>query len=171
MLQRPLSGDYPPYAENYVNQVPEGSVIDMLVPQLEELVSLLRDVTEEQGNYRYAPGKWTLKEVLGHLADTERIMSYRLLRIARGDTTPLSGFDQDLFMKEAAFGDRTMAELLNELDTVRRATVSMVNTIKDEAWGNRGTFSNHPGTATALLYIIIGHIAHHVNVIKERYLV
>lgn len=170
MLSRPNANEYPHYFESYINKVPEGELRAFLGQQIEDAWSQLSNLSEEQGCFRYAEGKWSAKEVLGHITDTERIMSYRLLRIARGDTTPLPGFNEELFVSHANFDSRTVEDLFDEFTIVRTATLSLMNHLSDEAWLRMGAFSGEQGSARALAYIIAGHALHHFNVIRERYL-
>lgn len=167
---RPQSTDYAPWMENYVKLVPEGSVSELLVSEHNELMDLLGKFSEDQGGYRYAPGKWSVKEVIGHIADTERIMSYRLLRIARGDQTTLPGFDQDVFIEGASFDEMSLEDLLHEVDVVRQATISLIKGIKEDAWARKGKVSDYEASAHGLLYVVIGHAIHHRNILKERYI-
>lgn len=170
MLKKPQAGEFAEYFSPYVELVPEGDLLLQLEQQVDEVIALLGQITEEQAVYRYAEGKWSLKEVLGHVADTERVMSYRLLRIARGDTTPLPGFDESLFVSHSNANARSVNELLQDFAAVRIATVSLMRQLDDPAWERRGVFSDHPGSARALAYIIAGHSIHHLNIVKERYL-
>lgn len=170
MLEKPQAGEYATHFEPYIQKVPEGNLPSLLEKQVDEVIQRLGQITEEQGSYRYAEGKWSLKEVLGHISDTERIMSYRLLRIARGDTTPLPGFEENLFVSHAHADRQTVNALLQDFAAVRIATLSLIRQLDDEAWARIGTFSDHPGSARALAYIIAGHSIHHFDIIEERYL-
>lgn len=170
MVERPQAGEYADYFDTYIRKVPEGNLSSLLEKQVDDVISLLGNLSEEQGMYRYAEGKWTLKEVLGHISDTERIMSYRLLRIARGDTTPLPGFEEGLFVDHAHADRHTMNGLLQDFAAVRIATLSLIRQLDNEAWERIGTFSGNPGSARALAYIIAGHALHHFDIIRERYL-
>lgn len=170
MLARPKLDEYAPYYESYVALVPEGDLQQILETQLGETLALLEQITDAEGKFRYAPGKWSLKEVIGHLADTERIMSYRLLRIARGDVTPLAGFDEDAYVKASSFDSQTMHELLADFRAVRQATLTLFRSLTDEAWIRRGTANNYPATPRSIAYFIAGHELHHRFIIKERYL-
>ncbi|MBO9606538.1 MAG: DinB family protein [Paenibacillaceae bacterium] len=170
MRVRPAKEDYASYFDKYVSLVPEGSIQAILTEQLETNAAFLAAIPEERALHRYAPGKWSLKEVVGHIADTERVMSYRLLRIARGDKTPLPGFDENEFVKGAAFDSYTLAELIEDWTNVRRATLTLLRGLPEDAWSRRGYVSNGETTARALAYITAGHELHHIGVIKERYL-
>ena len=170
MFTQPKEGEYNTFFGRYVKQVPTGDVRDVLAQSLKNTTLLLSDVTEDQANYRYAPGKWTLKEVLGHMSDTERIMSYRLLRIARGDQTPLPGFDEDALTSGASFNDCSWSDLLEDYAAVRAATLTLLRSLSEDAWSRMGIVSGNDTSARALAYVIAGHELHHLNVIKERYL-
>ncbi|SEB70727.1 DinB family protein [Paenibacillus sp. GP183] len=170
MNQRPASNEYAAYHEQYVSLVPEGDLLQLMSQQIKETTDLLRNITDAQGEYRYAPGKWSLKEVIGHMSDTERIMSYRLLRFSRGDQTPLPGFEQDTYVNGAAFELHSVQDLLEELTAVRHATLYQLHGLTDEAWGRAGKFSNNDVTVKGIAYIIAGHQLHHRKIIEELYL-
>jgi hypothetical protein len=170
MLIRPSIKEYNTYFERYVKLVPEGDIRDILIQSLKNTTDVFSTVTEDQANYQYAPGKWNLKEVLGHITDNERIMSYRLLRIARGDKTPLAGYDQDALMSGATFDKCPLPDLLEDYTVVRRATLTLFRGISEEAWSRRGIVNDSESSARAWAYIIAGHELHHMNVIKEKYL-
>jgi hypothetical protein len=167
---RPQPGEYAPFYENYIGLVPEGELLQILEAQLQDWQRLLADLSEEAADFRYAPGKWSIKEILGHLNDTERILSYRLLRIARGDQTALPGFEQDDYVRAANSSGRKRGELLNEFAAVRRATIALVSSLDDAAWLRRGVANQKEISATALAFIIVGHERHHRIILEERYL-
>ncbi|MFX3673560.1 MAG: DinB family protein [Paenisporosarcina sp.] len=171
MIKKPLNEEYPDYYHAYISMVSEGSLKEILINQLKELTVLLSDVQETQANYRYADGKWTLKEVVGHMMDTERIMSYRLLRIARGDKTPLAGFNEELFVEGASFHTRSLSDLIEEFIGVRHSTVALVRGLAEEDWSRSGFANDTEITVRAIAYIIAGHELHHAKIIKEKYLV
>jgi hypothetical protein len=170
MTIRPKQEEYNPYYETYIGIVPEGEVGVMLRDSEVQTLELLAGLTEEQADYRYAPGKWSLKEVLGHINDNERVMAYRLLRIARGDQTPLPGYDQDVLIANAGFAERSLASLVAEYQTIRQSTLPLVDNLTAEAWARMGNMSDHPVSARAIGYILVGHERHHIEVIKQRYL-
>lgn len=170
MTIRPKQDEYNPYYETYVGLVPEGEVGDMLRDAEAQTLELLAPLTEEQADYRYAPGKWSLKEVLGHINDNERIMANRLLRIARGDQTPLPGYEQDVLMANAGFAERPLSSLTAEYRSIRQSTLTLVDSLSAEAWARMGNMSGHPVSARAIGYILVGHERHHIKVIKQRYL-
>jgi uncharacterized damage-inducible protein DinB len=166
---KPAAGDYAPYAEQYVALVSGDDILGALGNQLKQTTTLFSGRSERDGNFRYAPGKWTVKEVVGHVADTERIFAYRAMRFARGDQTPLSGFEQDDYVRSARFTERKLAEVVEEYADVRRANLDLFRSLDDEAWRRRGVANNSPVTVLALAYIIAGHELHHRKIIEERY--
>ncbi|MGF9769283.1 DinB family protein [Bacillus albus] len=168
MNQRPSEEEYASNLGEYIRLVPEGNIIDILLAQEKQMTELLASLTESDGAYRYAEGKWTLKEVVGHIADGERVMAYRLLRFARGDQTPLSGFDQELFMPP--FGNWTTAQLAEDYRAVRQSTITLLRGLPAEAWSRKGTANKASITPRALAYGIAGHEIHHMGVIRNRYL-
>lgn len=170
MLKRPASGDYAAFFETYIKLVPQGDLIDILEGQLKETLAKLSALTEEQAAYRYAPGKWSIKELLGHLADTERVLTYRLLLAARGDRTPLSPFDEDLFVANAAFDRIPLGQLMAGLEAVRTSTLHLLRTLESEAWNRSALVNGHDATALAVACMIAGHELHHRKVLEERYL-
>ncbi|MDR0271482.1 DinB family protein [Paenibacillus sp.] len=170
MSTRPISTEYNPYFKRYIDLVPEGDIIDILEKSLDATSELFGALTEEQANYRYEPGKWSMKEVLGHISDNERIMSYRLLRIARGDRTSLSGYDQDELMCGAAFDACRLSDLLEEYQLIRKSTLALLRGLPETAWSRIGLVDESESSANAWAYIIAGHELHHVKVIRDKYL-
>jgi hypothetical protein len=169
-LSRPVEGEYDPGAGAYIAAVPE--ILDaaaVLTAQRDALESLFRIISESRAAFRYAPGKWTIREVLGHLSDAERIFASRLLRIGRGDATPLPGFDENTYVPAGAFESRALADVLAEWTAVRNASVALVTGMPRDAWTRRGTANGRMVTAGALVYVIVGHTAHHLRVLDERY--
>jgi uncharacterized damage-inducible protein DinB len=168
--KRPRQGDYALVYENYIALVPSGDFLQILQDQRRELVELLSELNEEQAEFRYAPGKWSIKEVLGHVTDAERIFSYRLLRIARGDQTPLPSFEQDGYIRHGNFSERKLEDLLHEFSTVRESTICLVRSLDDAAWLRRGTASQKEVSVLALAFIIAGHERHHRIILEKNYL-
>lgn len=166
---RPDESEYAPFYAGYVALVPDGDLLQTLEEQLEETVGALKGLPESRGDFAYAPGKWTIKEVLAHLADAERVFSYRALRFARGDPTPLAAFDENLWGPNSGAGGRTLADLLEELRAVRGATLALLRHLPAEAPTRRGTASGREVTVRALAWIITGHERHHLRVLRERY--
>ena len=169
-IARPQTDEYVPYYGKYISLVPDGDLVGTLRGQIGETLSLLRTIPEGRASHRYAPDKWSIKEVVGHLSDVERVMTYRALRIARGDQTPLAGFDENAYVPAANFEARSLASLAHELAEVRRATVAFFETLDPDAAARRGSANNNEVSARALAYIVAGHERHHVAILKERYL-
>lgn len=171
LTTRPTAGQYAPYYETYVRLIPaDADPLALLQQQPRELRQLLESLTDEQALFAYAPGKWTIKESLVHMIDTERIFAYRALRIARGDQQSLPGFDQDSYVPTSGANARALADILDEYDTVRAATLSLLRSFQPEAFERLGSASNNPVSVRALAYIIPGHEAHHLQLLRERYL-
>lgn len=170
MLKRPDLEEFPVYMRSYVQLIPEGDIIQILNGQMASTQEIFSAVTEKQAEYRYAEGKWTLSEVLGHLTDTERIMNYRILRIARGDKSPLMGFDENEYVQEASFNERTIADLLEDYQNVRRATISLLKGMPQKSLQNKGNANGFEVTVETIAYMIAGHELHHIKIIQEKYL-
>ncbi|HWJ79956.1 MAG TPA: DinB family protein, partial [Niallia sp.] len=156
MKEKPSFGEYPDYYRGYVELVPEGEIIEILSSQLEETISLLK-ANKEKRDFRYAEGKWSLIEVVGHIIDTERVMAYRLLRIARGDKTSLHGYDDEVYVENAHFSARKLEDLLDEFILVRKATLVLLKGLPKEVWQNIGYANNGEFTVNSIAYIIAGH--------------
>ena len=170
MTARPEVNEYDPYYQKYIDRVPNGDIAAILDSQIEGTLSFLRGVTEKKAGYAYAAGKWTVKEVLGHLIDTERIFVYRALCIGRNDKSWLPGFDQDDYVANANFNARTLQSLIDEWAGVRRATVHLFKNFTDDEWRRRGIANQKEISTRALAYNIAGHELHHVEILKSRYL-
>jgi hypothetical protein len=166
---RPEASEYAPFYHGYVTMVPEGDVVELLRSTGRELLEALGRIPEARGGHRYAPDKWTIREVVGHLIDAERIFTYRALRVARGDRTPLASFDENEYAKTAGSDARTLANLTRELGAVREATALMFEALPDEAWGRSGIASGKDVSLRALAYITTGHAMHHLRILRERY--
>ena len=169
-LIRPADHEYAPHYAGYIARVPDGDIMTLLARQIEETTAFLTGLTEAQGNYRYAPGKWSIKEVVGHLADAERVFAYRALRFARGDATPLAPFDENAWVPQADCDQRTLKDLTEEFRAVRHATIPLVRSLTDETAVRTGTASGRTVSVRALVYISLGHELHHLAVLRERYL-
>jgi DinB superfamily len=167
---RPSPDEYPSFYAGYIGQVPDGDVVEAMIGGAEIAAALLHDIEEEQGDHAYAPGKWTLKEVLLHCADAERIFAYRALRIARGDQTPLPGWDETAYTPQSGAGARSMDSILDELESVREASVTLFQGIPADAWERSGTANGKEITVRAIAWITAGHLLHHLGIIQERYL-
>lgn len=167
---RPSATEYLTYYSRYIELVQGNDAVFALKTQLRETMAFLACVSNEETLSRYAPDKWSVRQVLGHIIDTERIMAYRALCIARGDKTPLPGFEQDDFVRAANFDHVRWSSLVEEFDLIRRANIEMFSGFSDEAWTRAGTANGATVTARALAWIIAGHELHHRNVIEEKYL-
>ena len=168
-IGRPAPGEYNPYFERYVSRVPEEDVVPVLEGQRAEFRGILAGVPEERGGYRYAPAKWSVRQMLGHVIDTERIFAYRALCIARGETAALPGFEQDPYVAAAGHDRWTLAELLEDFDAVRRSNVAMLSHLDEAAVRRVGTASDHPTSVRAIAFIMAGHLRHHLGVLADRY--
>jgi hypothetical protein len=169
-MSAPHAQEYNPYYQRYIGLVPQGDIIQVLESQWPETRSLLSSIPETRGTYRYEPGKWSIKEMVGHMIDTERIFAYRALCIARGDKTPLPGFEQDDYVRGANFDAASLKVQVEEFSFVRHANVMMFKGLQPEVWTRTGTASGNPVTVRALAWIIAGHELHHRAVLKEKYL-
>ena len=170
IMNRPETNEFDPYYNIYISLVDGDNILPVLAAQAQELRSIFKGVPEEQGTDRYAVGKWSLKEVLSHLIDAERMFAYRMLRISRGDKTPIEGFEQDGYIENSNANSRLFADLLEEFDLQRRSNVLFVNNLSDEASRRMGTANEKSISVRALVYIMAGHIRHHLNILKDRYL-
>ena len=167
---KPAKSEFLPYYERYIALVPDGDVISTLASQLTETQSLLRVLPASVATYRYAPDKWSVNEVVGHMIDSERIFAERALRFARNDATPIPGFEQDDYVRNATFDAYPLSELASELETVRQSTIFFFRHLDEEAWSRRGQANNAEVSVRALAYIIAGHELHHREILKTRYL-
>lgn len=170
MIERPEKEEYAAYYQHYVDLASSGDLMGQLVRQQQEMSELLGALPESKGHYRYADGKWTLNELLGHIIDNERVMSYRLLVIARGDQTSLPPYDQDLFVANGEQDTLLLANLLEEYESVRLSTLTLMRSLSSSAWNRVGVVNQHPQSARAVAHIIAGHELHHIHILKERYL-
>ena len=166
---RPDATEYAPFYAGYVAGVPEGDVVAVLRESGREIVAALAAIPEPRGGFRYAPEKWSVREVIGHLIDTERIFGYRALRLARADATPLPGFEENDYVRSAGSDARALADLVDELRVVREGTVRLFDSFPDDAWGRRGVVNGREVSVRALAYIAAGHARHHLRILRERY--
>ena len=169
-VERPPASEYAPYQAGYVAAVPDGDVLEVLARQGVEFPKLLESIGESRGSYRYAPDKWTIKEMIGHVNDTERVFAYRALRFARGDETPLASFEQDLYVPTGNFNARSLASLADEFAHLRAATLDLYRYLDAEALARRGSASGFIVSVRAMAFVIAGHVAHHERVLREKYL-
>jgi hypothetical protein len=169
VIAPPAADEYAPYYGRYISLVAPGDILDQLERQREEMLARFRNVPESKGAYRYAPGKWSVRQVVLHLSDTERIMTYRALRIARGDATPLPGFDENAYAPESGADAVPLAELVGEFADVRRGSLALFRHLPADAWTRRGTASDSPFSVRALAWVVAGHPIHHLGVLRDRY--
>jgi len=168
-VARPEPAEYSPYHEGYISLVPGHDILGALEWQRRQTLILLSGRDESEGDFRYAPDKWSVKEVLGHVCDSERIFAYRALRIARGDRTPLAGFEQDDYIRNSPFAARPIAEIIEDYIAVRRATLTLFRNLDEPAWMRRGIANNNEISVRALAYITAGHEVHHRRILEEKY--
>jgi uncharacterized damage-inducible protein DinB len=167
----PQPGEYNPFFAGYVDRARSfPDPIQKLSEQRNELLSLLRPLDRNQQLHRYAPGKWSVKELLGHIIDTERIFAYRALRVARADPTPLASFEENAYAAAAEAKHCDWGELLDEFDHVRQASILLLSHLPQAAWTRTGTAGDAPISVRAMAYVMIGHVAHHLDILRERYL-
>ena len=169
-MKAPGKDEYAEFHNGYISLVAESDVLKVLWSQPKALSDLLGEISDEYAERPYAEGKWTLKELLGHIIDTERIFAYRTLRFSRGDRTPLQGFDQDPYVENSRSNERALTSLLDEFETVRRANMFLLEELNENDLERRGEASGAEVTVRALVYLLAGHAAHHLNILRERYL-
>jgi uncharacterized damage-inducible protein DinB len=168
-VARPQPGEYAPYYERYISLIQGEEILNTLDQQRRQTMLLLSGRDEEDGNFRYAAEKWSAKEVIGHICDSERIFAYRALRISRADSAPMEGFEQDDYVRNGPFAQRPLADLVEDFIAVRRATLSLLRNLDEAAWLRRGIANKNEVTVRALAYIIAGHEAHHRGILEEKY--
>ena len=168
-VARPEPGEYAPYYDRYISLVQGSDILETLDAQRRQTLLLLCGREDGDGDYRYAPDKWTVKEVLGHVCDTERIFAYRALRIARADRTPVEGFEQDDYVRNGPFARLPLPELIEEYIAVRRATLTLLRNLDEAAWARRGIANKNEVSVRALAYTIAGHELHHRRILEEKY--
>ncbi len=167
---KPEAGEFLPYYGRYIDLVGPGDVLTTLAQQMSDTQALLSSLPASVGTYRYAPDKWSVNEMIGHLMDSERIFVARALRFARNDSTALPGFEQDDYVRNATFDDFPLAELVSELESLRRSTILFFTHLSEDAWMRRGTANGAEVTVRALAYIVAGHELHHREMLQTRYL-
>ena len=172
MMLRPEKSEYAEFYANYVSLVVETDVVSALQNQPSELQRLLFEISDAgKENFRYAQGKWSVKELLGHIIDGERVFSYRALRMSRGDQTPLAAFEENSYVAGSNFSNSRLDDLIEEFSLLRAANVLLFKNLTEEAWLRTGTASDATVSVRALAFIMVGHVRHHVNILRERYLV
>lgn len=169
-MNRPEKTEYAEFYAGYVSLVEETDVISALQNQVTEMQNLFAGMSDERSDFRYAEGKWTIKELLGHIIDGERVFSYRALRFSRNDKTPLAGFEENSYVANSNFGGAKLADLVEEFSLLRQTNVLLFKSLTDEAWNRFGTASDAEISVRALAFIMVGHVSHHANILKERYL-
>lgn len=169
-MNRPEITAYKDDYEDYDSLVAETDVVSAMRKQLIEVENLFASISEEKGELAYAEGKWTIKQLLGHLINGERVFSYRALRISRGDDTPLAGFDQDLLTDSGNFNAVSLADLLTEFTHLSRANIIFFQNLSDEAWERTGTVNDTPASVRAIAYNMVNHVRHHIDILRFRYL-
>ena len=167
---RPQKGDYAEYYHNYIEMVEGEDIVQVLEDHLQTFENFYSSITEEQGEFAYAQGKWTIKEVIGHVIDAERIMAYRALAFARGEEQALPGFEQDEYVANSNFGERKLDDLINEFKTLRTSNIALFKSFSEKQFNRKGTASGNEVSVLALAFIIAGHELHHQKILKERYL-
>jgi hypothetical protein len=167
---RPQANEYAPYFDRYISLVSEDDVVGAIERQSEETAALLATIGEEKAKFRYAPDKWSIKQLVGHVADSERIFDYRMLCIARGETQPLPGFDENDYMRQATFDALPFSQVVDNLAAVRRASLTLIRSLDDQAWSRSGIANNNKISVRALAFTLLGHERHHLRVLRERYL-
>lgn len=165
----PEVGEYAPYYERYLRRVPPGDVLAHLRRQGAETVRLIASLDDARALHRYEPGKWSVKEVVGHLCDGERVFAYRALRFARADETPLAGFEENDYVPAGNFDRRPLSSLIDELAAVRAASLALFSSLDEAAWLRQGTAADNRVSVRALASIILGHELHHLAILRERY--
>ena len=168
-IARPQPDEYAPYYGRYISLVQGEDILGTLDQQRRQSMMLLSGRNEKDGEFRYAPEKWSAKEVLGHICDTERVFAYRALRISRADATPLEGFEQDDYVRNGPFAHRPLTDLVEEFIAVRRATLSLLRNLDEAAWMRRGTANKNEVSVRGIAYIIAGHELHHRRILEEKY--
>lgn len=169
-IDRPEETEYLPYFGKYVALVTGDDILSTLSEQFAGTLALLRSIPESQGGFRYAAGKWSIKELVGHMIDSERVFAYRALCFGRNDKTPLPGYEQDDYIRNASFDACALGDLAAEFESVRRSTVFLFRHLDGEAWMRRGVANESEVSVRALAYIIAGHELHHVGILRDRYL-
>jgi hypothetical protein len=168
-MQAPPAGEYAPFYQRYIDPLPQGNILDLLRRQEDMLTRLAAAVPPGRETFAYAPGKWTVRQVAGHMGDGERVFGYRALCFSRGDTAPLPAFDENFYVEHSQAAARPLADLAEEVIALRRANERLFAALDDAAWKRIGTANNVPVSVRALAYIIVGHVQHHLGILRERY--
>ncbi len=168
-MQRPKQGDYAQYYEQYISELKGNDILKILESQLSEAIIFFKSIPEEKGGFKYSEGKWSVKEVIGHITDNERVLAYRALCIARGEKNELPGFEQDDYVKLGKFNNRTLNDLINEFRLLRESDLVMFKSFDEESLSKDGIASKNRVTVLAILFIVAGHTLHHLRILKEKY--
>jgi len=168
-MNRPLENEYASYYQKYIDKVKGNDIASILEKQHKEILNVFASIDDKAGLFSYAEGKWSVKELLGHMLDSERVFSYRILCIARGEQQTLPGFNQDDFVLSANFNKRTVASLKAEYNYLKLANIEMIKSLSEEEISKKGTASKNPVTVRALIFILTGHERHHLDIFNERY--
>ena len=169
MIEKPNESEYAPFYAGYIAKIPAADVLEILESQSSQLRDLAAAASPEQQVFRYAPDKWSVREVFGHLIDGERVFGYRAFRIGRGDQTPLPGFEENHYVAASGYHQRELSSLADEFALVRTANLPVLRALSDEEWRNTGTANGHPISVRALAFIMAGHVSHHLGILSERY--
>jgi hypothetical protein len=170
LLSRPDASEYFEYYGKYIQLVPENDVVQAMASKIDRTLEYIRALPATSGDKRYSPGKWSVKEVVGHIIDIERLFGARALFFARSTPGPLPGIEQDDWMKVAGFSERSLNDLSNEFESVRRSSLHFFRNLDEKAWMRKGIASNREFTVRAIAYIIVGHERHHLEILKTRYI-
>ena len=169
-MRRPETSEYAEYYGLYINQVPDGDILELLAAGVRRSREVLGELPQAWETHRYQPGKWTIREVVGHMVDVERMFGYRALSMARADPAPLPGMDQELWAAQSNAGDRPLAALIADLERARASSIAMFESFDDASWERRGKASGVGFGVRAFPYILAGHEIHHLRVLEEKYL-
>jgi DinB family protein len=167
--RRPDPSEHAPYFSRYIDLVPENDIVAALQSQSAETQKLLGAIDESRAGYRYEPGKWSIRQVIGHIEDSERVFAYRALAFARGEKNPLPGFDEKVWMENSPFDSSTLRQRVESLGAVRRSTLELFRALDEEAWERRGIANDNTISVLALAYTVVGHERHHLRVLRDRY--
>lgn len=168
---KPKPNEYDSYYETYISALPDFHIKQILEEQIDTIQNMFSNMDEEKGNFAYSEGKWTIKEVLGHIVDTERIFSYRALSFARGETQKIPGYDQNEYVAKGNFNKRSINSLIYEFTYLRKSNIILLLSFDEETLNNKGNANGKQITVNALLYILAGHVNHHIKVLKEKYFI
>lgn len=169
MTKRPGTDEFAPFYAGYMSLVPEQDVLSILSAQSSDLEEIVRAVPPEKESFRYAPDKWSIREVFGHMGDAERVLGYRALCISRLDRTPLPGFDEKHYVANGGFGERTLEDLLSELTALREGNLGLLRGLDERQWRHVGNANGSNVSVRAIAFIIAGHLRHHIGVLRDRY--